>query len=482
MRDQLDSVKTTRLDQTRPDTPLLDTMSTVLFSQDQERRLQSPPFRASTHHQDPLVYIDRQAKHLERNLQALIDAQSEGLLASLRGPGEDSSQSGESRAPSSGLDNAEGPSIVPVRQPVAKKIGLRAVREGIFRTISDLLKLREEEREILTSHVGERQGALKQIDTFDTKRSGLEEAISTIHNDGESQRSRELREESYQLESDIHEMETRLSQMKARQRQVTEELSQLENTVESKLSSYQASLSLLESDIRKFLQHPPILPSSTNNSRASFYSLNHKRRTLHMAQEHWKAEQTSFERRQNKVDAEIEALEEGGGLWKRVVSEVTGLEKRLKSAMSRYTRSQSQHLTPDGPSGSKSEDEQSRIILDDLGSTTSRVEQFLELAEEKDWRLLVCCIGAEVAALRAAQEQLLDFFNVSEEDLWPPSDRERSPEIRHDDNDSQADPLGVDNPEPPADLLRDAEDHSHDAVSRSGDDEDPDPAWLLPES
>ncbi|PLB54607.1 autophagy-related protein Atg28 [Aspergillus steynii IBT 23096] len=458
-------------------------MSTVLFSQGQERRLQSPPLGASSHHQDPLVYIDRQAKHLERNLQALIDAQSEGLLAGLKGPGEDSSLSGESRTPSSGFNNAEGPSTVPIRQPAAKKISLRAAREGIFRSISDLLKLREEERDVLTTRVDERQDALQQIDVFDTKRGGLEGAISTIHNDGESQRSRELRDEGHQLESDIHEMETRLSQMKARQRQVTQELSQLENKVESKLSSYQASLALLESDIRKFLQHPPILPQPTNNGRQTFYSLNHKRRTLHMAQDHWTAEQTRFQKRQNEVDAEIEALEEGGGLWKRVVKEVTGFEKRLKTAMHRSITRQSQLLAPDGPSGSRSEDEQARVILDDLSNTTDRVEQFLELADEKDWRLLVCCIGAELEALREAREMLLGVFNVSEEDLWPSSDREEPRKNRHDDdNDSQADPLGVDNPEPPADLLRDAEDHSHDAVSRSGDDEDPDPAWLLPES
>ncbi|KAK1142871.1 hypothetical protein N8T08_007305 [Aspergillus melleus] len=458
-------------------------MSTVSFSQDSGQRLQSPPLRASTYHQDPLIYIDRQAKHLERNLQALIDAQSEGLLAGLKGPGEDSSLSGESHAPSSGFNNAEGPSTVPVRQPAAKKIGLRAAREGIFRSISDLLKLREEEQDVLTSHVGERQDALKQIDAFDTKRDGLEGAISTIHNDREGQRSRELRDESHQLESDIHEMETRLSQMKARQRQVTHELSQLENTVESKLSSYQASLSLLESDIRKFLQHPPIQPQPTNNDRPIFYSLNHKRRTLQMAQEHWKAEETRFQKRQREVDAEIEALEEGGGLWKRVVKEVTGFEKRLKAAMRRSIQRQSQLLTPDGPSGSKSEDEQARIILDDLSNTTGHVEQYLELAEEKDWRLLVCCIGAELEALREAREMLLGVFNISEEDLWPSSDRESPGENWHndDDNDSKADPLGADNPEPPADLLRDAGDLSHDAVSRSGDDEDPDPAWLLPE-
>jgi hypothetical protein len=33
------------------------------------------------YHHDPLLYVERQTKHIQRNLQVLIDAQSEGLLS-----------------------------------------------------------------------------------------------------------------------------------------------------------------------------------------------------------------------------------------------------------------------------------------------------------------------------------------------------------------------------------------------------------------
>ncbi|KAA8648992.1 uncharacterized protein ATNIH1004_004882 [Aspergillus tanneri] len=444
----------------------------------------SPPLRTSSYHQDPLIYIDRQAKHLQRNLQVLIDAQGEGLLAGLRDQSEDSSLSSGGYTPNSDLSNVRGPSTLPVRQPVPKKIGLRAAREGIFSSVYNLLKLREKEREVLASRFDERQDALMEIDGFGTKREGLEDALSTIHNNRESQRSKELRDESRQLESDIHEMETRLSQVKARHRQVTQELSQMENTVESKLSSYKASLSLLESDIWNFLQNPPVSPHLINTNHQTFYTLNPKRRTLDMAQEQWKNEQMRLKKRQQEVDTEIEALEEGGGMWKLVVGEVSGFEKRLEMAMRRSIQRQSQLLSPDGPSGSKSDEEQARSILADLDNTTGRVEHHLEIAEEKGWKLLVCCIGSELEALREARKKLLGVFNVSEEDIWPSPHREGPSRSRvHDDNDSEADPLGVDNPEPPPDLLKDAEEHSHDVISKSGDeDEDPDPAWLLPES
>ncbi|KAF7597255.1 hypothetical protein BBP40_008097 [Aspergillus hancockii] len=443
----------------------------------------SLPIRASIHYQGPLAYIDRQAKHIQHNLQVLIDAQGEGLLAGLQGPRLSETPTG-SCTPSTEPSGSRGLPVVPIRQPVAEKIGLRAAREGIFKSIFDLLKLREEEREILAARMTERADALRELDGFTTKKSGLEEAISTIHNSGESQRTKELREEGHKLEADIHELETRLSQMRARQRQVLEELAHVENSVDSKLSSYKASLSLLESDIQKFLRNPPVPPQSSLSNDATFYSLNPKRRTLDMAHEHWAAEQSELRKRQEEVDFEIAALEAGGGVWKQVFLEVYRFEKRLKVAMHRSLQNESQMLGSDGTTENKSELDQIHGILEDLRCTTEHVEHYLGLAEDKDWKLLVCCIAAELEALREAREMLLDAFDMSDEDPEQPSEQ-RTPDKagQHSENDLQIDPLGVDDPEPPADLLRDAEDHPEDTVPRSEDEDDePDPAWLLPES
>ncbi|PWY86020.1 autophagy-related protein Atg28 [Aspergillus heteromorphus CBS 117.55] len=460
-------------------------MSAIL-PQAPKKHLLPLPIAATSHHQDPLVYIDRQAKHIERNLQVLIDAQSEGLLAGLTGPQREGSLSSGSYTPTSDPGSSQRPSTIPIRQPAPEKIGLSAARQGIFSSIYDLLKLREEERELLAYRVDERKDALGDIANFNTRRTGLENAISTIQCGQESQYTVDLREEGRRLEEDIHELETKLSQMRSRHQHVLRELSQMENSVESKLSSYQASLSLLESNIQKYLQNPPVKPQSTISGDATFYTLNPSRRTLGMAQEHWTKEQSGLQTRQREVDAEIEALEAGGGVWKQVVGEVSGFEKRLRTAMRRSMQTQSQLLRPDGPSGSKSEDDLVRTILEDLTHTTGRVEYQLELAESKDWKLLVCCISAELQALHEAQRLLLGVFNVPEADLWPSADNgseARGHGHADGDTDSQADPLGVDNAEPPADLLRDTDEPSHGTVSRSEDEDDePDPAWLLPES
>lgn len=439
---------------------------------------------AAAYHHDPLLYIERQVKHIQRHLQILIDAQSEGLLAGLTGSRQDDVLSNDSPArTSSDLSSSRGPSTVPVRQPGKRKIGLRAAREGILKFIYDLLKLREEERGIIRVQIDARKDALMEIDQFSSKRAGLEESISAIRNDPDGEHSRKLREEARNLEADIKELENRLYEMKARHRHVLDEISQIENSVEAKLSSYKASLSLVESGIRKYLQNPPLEPLASTAKDATFYSLDPKRRTLGMAQEHWKNEQTQLGNRQREVDMEIGALEEGGDVWKQVVAEISGFEKRLKAEMRRFIQTQSQLLQPDESVANKPKGEQVKGILEDLENTTRFVARKLDLAEEKDWRLLVCCIGAELEALNEARDMLFSAFDVSEEEDQPAPEREPIDEGPKDERgESHTDPHDVDNPEPPADLLKDADSHSHDPVFRSEDDEEPDPAWLLPET
>lgn len=452
-----------------------------MFPQNMSQSLVPLPLRASPNYQDPLRHVERQARHIQRNLQHLIDAQSEGLLAGLGGQQPEVDMPNESHMSYSGSVSSRGAPKSPTRQLSNKKIGLRSAREGIFTSMYDLMRVREEELEILSYRREEMDLGLNEIQTFNTKRSGLEKAISTMNNDRETRRSRELRDESSTLEAQIHELENKLAQMKAKHRHVVQELSQIENSVEAKMSSYKASLSLLESDTRKFLADPPVKPPARGTAGESFYSLKSNRRTLEMAQEHWNKEQSELKQRQNEIDAEIEALEEGGDVWKRVVKAITEFEGRLRTGMHRSIKAQEQLLKEDGPSFNKGRP--GHDIMDDLSETMDLVEQHLDHAERKNWKLLVCCISAELQALREARQMLLSIFNITEEELHQsaqaPSESRKSVE-----NESQADTYGDENSDPPADLLRDAENHSHEAAKLDDEDEDdePDPAWLLPET
>lgn len=439
-------------------------------------KLSPVPVGIPTHYGDSLLHIERETKYIQGNLQALIDAQSDGLLSGLAVSGTDQASS-KASTPSRTTNTSRSVSqlTVPTRQPAPKKITLQSAREGIFQSIYDLLKLREEEREIVTSQSNERSQALEHIEDFLSKRSGLEEAIATIQSENESQRSKQLEEEAQHLQTDIHELETKLYEMRAKHRHLVNQISQINNSVDAKLSSYTRSLSLLDSDIRKYLHDPPIQPLSRRRGESSFHSLNPRRRTLDMAQEHWKTEQVSLRSRQQEVDGEIQALEEGGGTWKQAIYDVTGFEKLLRVKMRQYVE---RATTEAAATPADYNEEIVTSILDDLDETTRRIEAHLELAEEKDWKLLVCCIAAELEALRAARGMLLPAFGLSARETDAPSNspgdaKAHDAEQEH----GHPDSLENDDPEPPADLLSDANPQRLDAASRSEDDE-PDPSWL----
>lgn len=448
-----------------------------------DRRLKPLPVEASIHSHDPLLYIERQTKHLQRNLQTLLDAQSEGLLAVLSGSHQNDAFFTDTSTPDPSVAGSSRAPTIPVRQPAQKKIGLRAARKGILKSMQELLTLKKEEQRILTAQSDARSDAIKQVESYISKQKGLESTISTIQSDRDGQRCLELKDEARRLENEISELEIRLYEMKARHRTVVNEIAQVENSVDARLSSYKASLSLLESEVRKYLRHPPLTPLSVD---APFYSLNPKRRTLEMAREHWALEQSEIDRRKGGVHSEIDALKEGSPVWQDVVKDVSDFEKRLREEMSRLLQTHSQLLDPQESLG-ESSGERAKAILKDMEDTTNRIEEKLDLAEEKDWKLLVCCIGAELEALREGKAMLLDLFNLSSDSFRTAPEGEPTEAKQDEDHEMQKsyhddphnDPLGVDNPEPPADLLRDTS-PSTGAVTRSEDEDDePDPAWLL---
>ena len=441
---------------------------------------------ASAYHRDPLLYFDRQVKHIQRSLQVLLDAQSDGLLAGLTAPGYDGDLShADFSRTSSELSSSRRPSLASIKQPEKKKIGLRAAREGILKSMHNLLKLRDEEKGVIAAQIDGRKDALMEIGKLGSKRTGLEESISAIQNDSEAQRSTGLREEAHNLEADINELETRLYEMKNRHRRVLNEISQHDNAVEAKLSSYRTALSLVESDIQRYLYRPPLEPLASIAEDNTFYSLNPSRRTLHMARAHWKSELARLEHKQQEINVEADALDDGIVVWKQAAAAIQGFEKRLRAEMRSFIQTQSQMLQPNSSLSGKTKEEQVKAILEDLKQTSRFVEERLDYAQEKDWKLLVCCIGTELEALNEAQGLLYNAFNVSTEkpaDHEPERDRVEAEEEGDDSHASNV--HDVDNPEPPDDLLKDTDaqsSHGHEAIYRSEDDE-PDPAWLLPET
>jgi hypothetical protein len=461
---------------------------------------------------DPFIYIERQSRHLQRQIQSLLDAQSDGLLASMRSPGHansDITSNKSSNTPLSAVGSPErGVRTIPVRQPPRKKTGLRAARKGILKSMSDLLSLREEERRLIQSRIQQRQDTIAEIDTFANKKERLEKTISDIENDREGKRARELKGEAKSLEQEIEELELKLADMKARHRHIIQEVSRIENSVDAKLSSYKESLSIVDIEISRYLGSPPLQPLRPDVDRSSFYSLHPKRRTLEMARDHWRTEQTELKERLHNVDLEIAALDDGGPLWQSVVKEISAFERRLKGEM-QQSIILSKSMLPDVENLADQQEQGKRIIAD-LEITTRLIEEKLEVAEEKDWRLLVCSIGAELQALREAQsllKQAFDYEQPTEGKESPPifgtavnndnennnnNDQSRTTKETKDTNSST-----LPNPppptitiaseddehadEPPAYLLKDlmSDDVKSTSFRSEDEDDEPDPAWLL---
>ncbi|KAL2040268.1 hypothetical protein N7G274_007171 [Stereocaulon virgatum] len=359
---------------------------------------------------DSLVTLSRQEAHLQNNLQSLLDAQSEGLLAGLTGPQDETCSTG-SRTPTtdSGSRSSHKPKpIIPVRQPAKRKLGLRGARRGISRAISELADLKLQEARVLEDEVLQRDDVLSAVQSFERKSTGLQGHIRDIESEDTTRRVNELKGEEKTLHHEIHELETRLYEMKARQRHLLREIDGLNNSVQSKLSSYKSALALVEKNIKTFLARPPLHPTNHTAPAIGIWSLPRERRTLEMAKEHYTVEQQALRTRLSAVEEEKNALEDGAAVWEEVVQEVSTVEKALREEMQRI-RPPLLETGSEQPAA-----EGMRDILQTMQKARSRIESKLDLAEAKNWKLLVCCTGAELEALVEGQGVLEGALEASE--------------------------------------------------------------------
>ena len=201
------------------------------------------------------------------------------------------------------------------------------------------------------------------------------------------------------MDVEIRELENRLFEMRARHRHLTTQAEQLENSTNSKLSSYQASLALVERDVKQFLRTPPV-PSSLSNfdetgsPLGGMYALKPNRRTLEMAQEHWATEQNSLALRKADVEDEREALQEGAKIWRGVTQQITDYEKDVRRAVK---SSQQQPRVTNG------EVDPTTGLLEKINDLIASVSTALTTAESKEWNLIICALGAELEALQQAR-------------------------------------------------------------------------------
>ena len=372
----------------------------------------APP---ALHYDDPMLPINRTAKSLQRHIQKLLDAQAEGLLEGIeKGDGADVSSAG-SLTPTPTVSSPRPrsittPKVLPVRQPAETTISLRQARRGLRKAMEEFVNIKTEELTVLDVQYSSRENALAQTAAFGSKKSSLENEIKSMREgDGASAHAEEIRQEAGELESTIRELEDKLLEMKAQHRRLLDQATQLENSVDSKLSSYKSSIAMADMEIRKFLRHPPISHRLSDNivgeEVPGMYDLRPERRTLDMARDQWTSEQGVLSHRKKEVENEQQALEDGAKVWTGAVKLITAFERDLRVQM--------RGLVQASP-----EDGQIRTekLLADLDALVGVLEKDLSTAETKHWNLLICALGAEVEALRQGRSILQQALGRDELD------------------------------------------------------------------
>lgn len=430
--------------------------------------------KASLPTSEDLNVLRRKEKALHLTLQELLDEQGEGLLAGLGVKEADGDEGGRSTPTTTQSLRSNSLSSRPTHRR-QRKPALGTTRRAIWKAILDCAELKAEEDALVKEELEENRFILEQLEGWDVKREGLRKTIEEIGGQDSKAKAQSLKEEAGRLHEEILDLEARLAQMKTRHRQILEEVDEMENEGLSKLSSYKASLGLVEKDIAYFLKNPP----TNTRKESTFMALPPKRRTLEMAKEYWETEYTQMERNRKSAKRDRRALEEGAVVWKDVVAKILSFERFLAKEMGSMNQSMLETRSP-SPAETRSGPAE---ILSRMNGTMKFIEDRLRLTEKKKWRLLEACIGAELEAFKQGKDMLEQTFSEAgagaeekeEDEDYPPEERLREDADQEDMGEGLLGNLGPNGSGLQQQSLYDTDDDGPSAdlmVSRGGDDTD----------
>jgi len=365
----------------------------------------------------PTPLHDRQSE-LEADLQFLLDAQAEGLVHGLEGGSRDDQGSTGSTTPTA--QSVRSPSAGNSTGPTRRKPGLRSARKGIYNTMLALSSVKDGELRSMDMGAREKEDTLARIDEWEQKRDGLQAATRHVDESEETIRAQRLRQEAGSLQEEINTVALQLSDMRSRHGKLLKQVAAVENSVQAKLATYTSSLSMLETDVQRFLSLQPEAVELTSVTRefgkSRMWQVAPKRRTLAMARKQWSEDRDAVLQQQQSVEQEKAALDEGAAIWKDVVASVTDFERSLKDEMSTMSMSSSHSAWKDPPP-LQAEGPQDRLrrLLQRLDTVIQNLEASYETAEQRGWKLLIAAIGAELDALRQGKQILNGLLGIDSE-------------------------------------------------------------------
>ncbi|KAI1622522.1 hypothetical protein EDD37DRAFT_479580 [Exophiala viscosa] len=359
-------------------------------------------------HNDPFLPVERAAKNLERMLQSLLDAQSEGLSAGVGADFLDDASSMGSLTPTPSVATPSRATAslktIPVRQPKQKTTTLREARRGLSKAMTEFAALKDWEVTLIDRQVQVRDDALKKASDLKNRKRLLDDEVQKIKSESVAD---SLRSEAENVQHEIQELEARLLELRTRHRHMLDQVRELESSRDSKLSSYTEASTLNENKIKSFLRQPPVPQIGVGDTAAAdMYALKPERRTLQMAQDQWTSELNMLQLRRADVDSEKAALQQGSKLWREVAHRVREFERALRAQTKDMTLSQMQAASDGAGDASTTKDGSKDAIFSQLSALVTYLQDALAQAESKNWNLLICAIGAELVAFQEAQEAL----------------------------------------------------------------------------
>lgn len=191
------------------------------------------------------------------------------------------------------------------------------------------------------------------------------------------------------------------------------------NRREAGLSGYRGALREVEGEVTALLRRPPIEPLdldvveavSRNDSGtgtdiqelpggAEFFRMIPARRTLSMAKDWWESEMDFLQKRKAQVDKDRDALDQGTELWQETVKLVTTFEADLRQSLSGGPSSAKGKQTP------RAQQEGVEALLPRMAKVILELEANMRTAQQNNWNLLICAVGAELEAFRDAEALL----------------------------------------------------------------------------
>ena len=384
-------------------------------SEKKERTSQSPELTQTTWHR-------RRQRQIEADLQLLLDAQADGLIAGLEKspPGkegvllENNMLSVRSLHISSGSFSSNDP---------PKKMDLLQARRGLYVKIRQLAILKAEEKAGFDDEVEQCVGTVEQLKAWDQRRILLHDRTIKLQEGQHQQKANEIRQTADRMQQEIDEMEASLAEMKRQQKQLRKNADVVENSLQAMMSTHVRDLLKLEKEIKSFsLDSGTSEPDTTHDTRNinHFWMNSAEQKTLEQALDVWQEKQTVVLDRQAQMQTETEALEEGAVVWKDVVKEVTRFEKDLREDMS------SVESLKDGDPGSEADHAQDhmRNILAKMEQVIVSVDSKFKLAGARNWKLLIAAIAAELDAFKKGKHVLEAALDMNAPGLFEDRDGE----------------------------------------------------------